>query len=206
MKILFLILIPISTLFSQTVYEVTPGTKGNEIKLTVANVSETNQATNVNVFLMKKSSSLVFSKEEETIEMIEAKTEAEVKFIFDINRNAPINKKDTIDFMITSPDGIMMMKQFIFSYTPPKEFKLEQNFPNPFNPTTRIQYQVSSISEVTLKVYDILGSEVATLVSEEQQVGYYEVKFNSTNIASGMYIYRLQAGDFVSAKKMVVLK
>ena len=200
--------------FAQNIYEVTPGTKGNEIKLTVANVSEENPAANVNVFLTKKSSSLVFSKEEETIEVIEAKAEAKASFTFDVNRNAPINKKDTIDFMITSSDGIMMTKQFIFSYTPPKEFKLEQNFPNPFNPTTTIQYQLPNNSKVTLKVYDILGSEVETLVNEEQEAGYNEVKFNASNIASGMYIYRLQAGNhstgsrqsFISTKKMMVVK
>ena len=204
--LLLLVLLLNASSFAQNIYELQPGTRGNEIKLTVANVSETNTANNVEVVLVRKSSSINFSKESETIEKLEAKAETEASFKFDINRNAPINKKDTLDFMITSSDGIMMMKQFIFSYTPPKEFKLEQNFPNPFNPTTRIQYQVSSISEVTLKVYDILGSEVATLVNEKQEPGYYEVKFNSTNIASGMYIYRLQAGDFVSAKKMVVLK
>ena len=200
--------------FAQNIYEVTPGTKGNEIKLTVANVSEVNPAANVNVFLTKKSSSLVFSIEEETIEVIEAKAEAKASFTFDVNRNAPINKKDTIDFMITSSDGIMMTKQFIFSYTPPKEFKLEQNFPNPFNPTTTIQYQLPNNSKVTLKVYDILGSEVETLVNEEQEAGYNEVKFNASNIASGMYIYRLQAGNhstgsrqsFISTKKMMVVK
>jgi hypothetical protein len=192
--------------FSQTVYEVIPGTKGNEIKLTVANVSETNPATNVSVTLIKKSLSLIFSKETETVEMIEAKAEAEATFTFDINRNAPVNKKDTIEFMITSPDGIMITKQFIFSYIGPKEFKLEQNFPNPFNPTTTIQYQLPQDAKVTLKIYDILGSEVATLVNEEQEAGYKEIQFIGSNIASGMYVYRLIANNYVSVKKMLMVK
>lgn len=192
--------------FSQTVHEVTPGIKGNEIKLTVANVSEENPATNVNIVLTRKSSALSFNKETETIEMIEAKAEAGALFTFDVERNTSINRKDTIDFLITSSDGIMMTKQFIFSYTGPKEFKLEQNFPNPFNPTTTIQYQLPQDAKVTLKVYDILGSEVATLVNEEQESGYKEVKFNAANFASGMYIYRLQVKDYVSTKKMMVLK
>ena len=205
-----ILLILLSESFAQTVYELTPGTKGNEIALTVANISETNPATSVNVVLTKKSSSLTFSKETETIKMIEAKAEAEAKFTFDIERNASINKKDTIEFMITSPDGIMMMRQFIFSYKGPKEFKLEQNYPNPFNPATSIQYQVSSISTVSLKVYDILGSEVTTLVNEEQQPGYYEVQFNGSSLASGVYIYRLSAnsgaGNYISTKKMMLIK
>ena len=204
--VLLLLLLLCESSFAQTVYEVQPGIKGNEIKLTVANISETNHAENVNVVLTKKSLSLTFSKEAETIELIEVMAESEASFKFDVNRNAPINRKDTIDFMITSSDGTMMTKQFIFSYIGPKEFKLEQNFPNPFNPTTTIQYQVPADSKVTLKVYDILGSEVATLVNEEQEAGYKEVQFNGNNIASGMYVYRLQAGDFVSTKKMILVK
>jgi 5-hydroxyisourate hydrolase-like protein (transthyretin family) len=208
MKIKILIIASAITFqsFSQTVYEVTPGTKGNEIKLTVANVSETNPATNVEVILSKKSSSLTFNKETQSIETIEAKAEVEASFTFDVNRNAPINKKDTIDFIIASPDGIMMTKLFIFSYTGPKDFKLEQNFPNPFNPATKIQYQLPQDAKVTLKVYDILGSEVVTLVNEEQEAGYKEVQFTGSNIASGMYVYRLQAGEYISVKKMLMIK
>jgi hypothetical protein len=192
--------------FAQTIYEVQPGTKGNKINLTVANVSEETPVNDVEIILTRKSSYLNFSTEAQTIDLIEAKAEANAIFTFDVNRNAPINKKATIDFMITSPDGIMMTKQFIFSYTGPKEFKLEQNYPNPFNPTTRIRYQVSSLSEVSLKVYGILGSEAATLVHEKQEPGYYEVSWDASNLASGVYIYRLQAGSFISTKKMIVLK
>ena len=206
MKTTAIIILLFEITIAQTIYEVQPGTKGNEIKLTVANVSEENPATNVNIVLTRKSSALSFNKETETIEMIEAKAEAEALFTFDINRNATVNKKDTIDFIITDANGLMMSKSFIFSYTGPKEFKLEQNFPNPFNPTTKIQYQLPQDSRVTLKVYDILGSEVATLVNEEQEAGYKEVQFNGNNIASGMYVYRLQAGDFISTKKMMLLK
>jgi len=192
--------------YSQTVYEITPGTKGNEIKLTVANVSEETSAQNVSVVLTKKSSSLSFSKEEETIEMIEAKAEAKASFTFDIDRTASITNRDTVEFRISDENGLMMIKSFIFNYIGPKEFKLEQNFPNPFNPTTTIQYQLPQDARVTLKVYDILGSEVATLVNEEQQAGYREVQFNGISYASGMYVYRLQAGDYVSIKKMLMIK
>lgn len=90
----------------------------------------------------------------------------------------------------------------------PTEFALIQNYPNPFNPSTRIQYQVSSIVQVKLKVYDILGNEIATLVNEEKSPGIYEVEFNSSehNLSSGVYLYKLNAGDFISVKKLILIK
>ena len=88
----------------------------------------------------------------------------------------------------------------------PTEFKLEQNYPNPFNPTTAIRYQLSAFSKVTLKVHDLLGREVATLVDEEKSPGNYEVKFDGTNLASGVYFCQLQAGGFVDTKKIMLLK
>jgi len=96
----------------------------------------------------------------------------------------------------------------------PEEFILEQNYPNPFNPSTSIQYTISVKQFVQLKVYDILGGEVVTLVNEEQPAGIYEVEFSTTggpassikNLASGIYFYKLTAGDFVQTRKMVLLK
>ena len=88
----------------------------------------------------------------------------------------------------------------------PKKFKLNQNYPNPFNPITTIQYSIPQRSVVSLKVYDILGNEVATLVNEAKNVGIYTVSFNASQLASGIYFYKLQAGSFVETKKMILLK
>jgi hypothetical protein len=88
----------------------------------------------------------------------------------------------------------------------PVEYALKQNYPNPFNPVTTIKYQIPAMSFVTLKVYDVLGSEIITLVNEEKPVGSYEVTFNAVELPSGIYFYRLQAGDFVETKKMVLMK
>jgi hypothetical protein len=94
-------------------------------------------------------------------------------------------------------------------------FKLEQNYPNPFNPTTNIGFRIANFGFVTLKVYDILGNEIATLVNEELSAGEYEVEFNTSsgssfrlvrNLTSGIYFYTLRAGDFIQTKKMVVIK
>jgi hypothetical protein len=93
----------------------------------------------------------------------------------------------------------------------PKEFVLYQNYPNPFNPKTVISYQLPVTGNVTLKVYDILGNEVATLVNEEKQPGIYEFEFNShsdkgQNLSSGIYFYQLRAGNFTQVKKMILLR
>jgi hypothetical protein len=88
----------------------------------------------------------------------------------------------------------------------PKTFVLEQNYPNPFNPTTVISYQLPVASEVSLKLFDVLGKEVATLVNERQEAGAYNYTLNASNLSSGVYFYRLQAGNFVQTKKMMLIK
>jgi hypothetical protein len=88
----------------------------------------------------------------------------------------------------------------------PKGFALDQNYPNPFNPSTNIKFNLPQASEVTLKVYNMLGQEVATLINERMNAGLQTVKFEASNLSSGMYIYRLQAGSFRSTKKMMLIK
>ncbi len=88
----------------------------------------------------------------------------------------------------------------------PDNYSLSQNYPNPFNPTTRISYGLPKASNVKMVVYDILGKEVATLVNEFTQAGSHEVVFNASTLASGAYFYKIEAGDFVQIKKMLLLK
>ena len=85
-------------------------------------------------------------------------------------------------------------------------YSLSNNYPNPFNPSTSIQYAISINQFVQLKVYDVLGNEVATLVMEEKLAGSYGVSFNASQLSSGVYFYRLQAGSFVETKKMSLIK
>jgi hypothetical protein len=98
----------------------------------------------------------------------------------------------------------------------PAEFKLEQNYPNPFNPTTIINYSVPKSCLVTIKIYDVMGRAIETLVNKEKSAGNYSVQFSAqggsasggkgSQLASGIYFYRMQAGDFISTKKLVLLK
>ncbi|RKY91850.1 MAG: hypothetical protein DRQ01_07030, partial [Ignavibacteriae bacterium] len=91
------------------------------------------------------------------------------------------------------------------------KFELEQNYPNPFNPSTKIKFSVppnvkQETSKVSLKIYDVLGNEVAVLVNEEKPAGNYETEFNASNLSSGIYYYKLVTGSFTDTKKMILLK
>jgi hypothetical protein len=88
----------------------------------------------------------------------------------------------------------------------PKVFSLSQNYPNPFNPTTKIDFAIPKANMVKLVVYNVLGSEVATMVNENMQAGYHSITFNGLNLASGVYFYKITAGDFTAVKKMLLIK
>jgi hypothetical protein len=88
----------------------------------------------------------------------------------------------------------------------PTEYLLYQNFPNPFNPITTIKYDIVEIQDVEVTVYDVIGRKITTLVNEQQQPGKYEVKWDATNVSSGIYFYQLKTNDYVDTKKMILLK
>ena len=88
----------------------------------------------------------------------------------------------------------------------PSAFSLSQNYPNPFNPSTKIRYSIPQSSNVVIKVFDVLGNEIATLVNEEKPVGIYEITWYAESLPSGIYFYRIQTGSFVETKKMVLMK
>ncbi len=88
----------------------------------------------------------------------------------------------------------------------PDEYTLYQSYPNPFNPTTNIKYSIPKKDKTTIKVFDILGREVVTLVNENQNAGTYIVPFDGSNFASGVYFYSIRSGSFIETKKMILLK
>ena len=107
------------------------------------------------------------------------------------------SEKSTYAYIVV---GIGQLTDGIYAYS------LSNNYPNPFNPSTKIRYSVPELSNVTLKVYDVLGSEVITLVNGEKPIGSYEVEFEATSFPSGIYFYKLQANEFTQVKKMILLK
>jgi hypothetical protein len=116
---------------------------------------------------------------------------------------------DTI-IAATTDQGIFKLWQFLLeikeNLRPPSHFALEQNYPNPFNPATDIRFQIADVRSVRLAVYDLLGREVAVLVNERKAPGSYDIKFDAAGLASGVYVYRLMAKDFVQSRKMLVMK
>ncbi len=103
-------------------------------------------------------------------------------------------------------DGSFEYSKIVGVETNPTSFSLSQNYPNPFNPLTTIRYSIPKGDAVVIEVFDMLGNEVSTLVNEEKEKGVYSVSFDASNFASGIYFYRLQTGNFVETKKMLLLK
>ena len=103
-------------------------------------------------------------------------------------------------------NGTFEYSYVVEAYTLPETFWLNQNYPNPFNPSTKIKFVIPQSSFVNLKVYNVLGNEVATLINEEKLPGEYEVEFNASDLASGIYFYTIRAGNFSQTKKLILLK
>ena len=112
----------------------------------------------------------------------------------------------------TSPDSVKVTASGVTATTGiaqegvPNSFALEQNYPNPFNPSTMIRFELPTAANVTLRVFNSLGQEMALLVNQRNEAGYYQATWNASNVPSGIYFYRLQAGEFIETNKMVLLK
>jgi hypothetical protein len=191
-------------------YEIPFASKGNTIELAVAN-SSTLAIEGVKVEATSIPEGIKFTEKTVALPALKAKEELTASFTFSVEKTAKVNKQDTMRFTITDKTGQKWTKEIKISITPPTTYELLQNYPNPFNPTTVISYQLSAISNVSLRIYDIIGREVVNLVNEQQEPGYYQKTFNASRYASGMYIYRLIATDeqnkqHVFNKKMLMLK
>jgi len=196
MKYIIMIITLISIFNAQNIYQVSPSTFGNEITLSVTNESQTIDAEQVNVKQIKHGDAVKFEQESKLIKLVSIGEEKDSKFVFDILRNVPVNKKDTLKFLIQDVNGGSWIKEIVLEFIPPNTFALEQNYPNPFNPLTTIQYQLAEDSDVLIQVYVVRGRKVKTLVDKRQQAGYYDHQFNTSGLASGLYFYGIQAGKF----------
>ena len=122
----------------------------------------------------------------------------------DINNGTVVGRAGTI--LRTTNGGTSFIEIGNEGNEIPSKCIILQNYPNPFNPTTTIRYQISERSFVTIKVYDVLGSEVTMPINEEKSIGSYELEFNGSKLPSGIYFYQIKTGNFVETKKMILLK
>ncbi len=210
MRTLIAVALVASTSLSQETYKIPFASKGNTVELTVVNTSPI-AANEVSVEATGVPSWVKFNQKMVTVDQLKAKEEKPATFSFSIDKMADVNKEETLTFTITSKTGESWTKEIKIRVSPPEKFELFQNYPNPFNPTTTICYQLTKDSKVNLKVYNILGQEVATLVDEQKQAGYHQEVFDATRHASGMYVYRIvytnESGKQASDRKtMVVVK
>jgi len=199
---------PIDSVVPVELTSFTANTNGNSVSLSWSTSTETN---NSGFSLERKQ---VFSSQS----TVNNEEWNEISFILGHGTTTETQSYSFEDNNLTSGKYLYRLKQIDFDGTfeysneveviinAPEKFELSQNYPNPFNPSTKIRYQVASTNPVNLKIYDVLGNEVATLVNEVQPNGNYEVEFNASGLASGTYFYKLQSGEFIQTKKMVLIK
>jgi hypothetical protein len=201
---------PASKSIAPQCYQLPFASSGNTIELTIANTATT-AAASVKVEATEVPTWLKFKATAQSIATLKANQELPVLFTFSVDKTAPVGKEETIAFRILSSTGETWTKEIRVTVAPPEKFELFQNYPNPFNPSTTISYQLPADSRVHLKVFDLLGREVATVVDETEAAGYYQKRFDATRVSSGMYVYQVVATDKqdnrqVVRKKMLILK
>ncbi|MBI9072441.1 MAG: T9SS type A sorting domain-containing protein [Melioribacteraceae bacterium] len=195
-------------LLAQTVYEIPFNTKGNKIELTVENTSSIN-ANDIKVKVLEKPDWLSIDSMTKELANLDAGETTVTNLEFSVDKEAPIGEESLITISLQTKNEQTFTKEINLKVLAPENFTLEQNYPNPFNPTTKIGFQLPQNARITLRIYDILGSEVVTLVDQNKTAGFHELNWNAGNLASGTYIYNLIAkmenGKTKTAKKKMLL-
>jgi hypothetical protein len=210
MKKLFIVI----AFFPCTLYcqgnEIPFNSKGNSLALTVEN-SAAVTAKNVFVEIQNPPSWLKLQSQKIMLKDIPAAQSKDAEFKFSVERSAPVGEEQKMSVLIKTIDGQMWTKEIAFTVSAPKEFHLYDNFPNPFNPTTKIAFELPAVSKVKLVIYDALGREVRTLTDEEHPAGYIELTWDGRNdggiaVSSGVYFYRVMAAERNTVKKMMLMR
>ena len=193
-----------------TAYQLPFASVGNSIELSIANAASL-PLSKVTVEAAAVPGWIRFKETRQTLRWLKANQELPVLFTFSVDKIAPVGKEASISFRIVSSTGESWTREIRVSVAPPEQFELFQNYPNPFNPTTTISYQLPTDSRVHLKVFDLLGREVATVVDETEAAGYHQKTFDATRLSSGMYVYQIVATDKngsrqIAQKAMVLVK
>ena len=198
---------------AQTVYEIPFASTKNRVELTVENGSA-NSMGEIVVKVEDVPSWITVEPEQQSLVNPKGTGGGTVHFTFSVNRSAPVRQQSDLSFAISSQYGGRWTKKIHIAVAAPDRFELLQNFPNPFNPITTIEYVVPRESYVSLKLYNLLGEEVATLVQSRLAAGGWKATWDAVGSPSGVYFYLLQAhpidggqaGGFTQIRKLMVMK
>ena len=195
---------------AQTAHQLPFASSNNSIELTVANTAST-ALSGVSITAENIPSWLKFSSAEQRVALLKSGQETVVRFSFSVDKSAPVNKEQSIDFTITATSSGQWSKRIAVTVAPPDRMELLQNYPNPFNPATTISYLLPFDGRVRLSIYNLLGQQITTLADEDQSAGHHQVMFEAARFSTGMYLYRLSFVDqrgkrYISQKRMILLK
>ncbi len=191
-------------------YQIPFASSENLIELDVINTG-TALISSVQIKSFEQPSWLKLDENINVIDSLAAAATGLAKFTFSVNQNAPIGEVETLSFRIISDGTVIGTKEFLLAVEAPKEAALLQNYPNPFNPATTIGYDLPFSSIVELRVFDMLGREVALLVDGEQTPGHHQVQWDASQFSSGTYFYLLKIqgpeGEYKTLnQKMILIK
>ncbi|WP_138431952.1 T9SS type A sorting domain-containing protein [Fodinibius saliphilus] len=195
---------------NKKVYEVPIGSEGNLIQLVLANSTE-RDLSNLSVTVEEGPVWFKAQEEEYQIKSIEKEKEVPVTFTFGIIGEVSAGDSAIVHIKAENGSGFSWSKKIRLTAIAPSEFKLMPNYPNPFNPTTTIRYQLPDQMRVKVTIFNVLGRKVATLANEVQKAGQHDLQWNASNMASGLYFYRVVAEGkdqqrIVEQKKMMLVK
>ncbi len=190
-------------------YDVPFASEGNALELSVENSSAL-AARGLTIEAAIFPSWLRFTGTREAIEQLEGRSKGSVVFTFAVDRNAPVRQPAALNFRVSAPNGQSWTKEITIQVSPP-QFELFQNYPNPFNPTTIVGYSLPVDGRVSLKIFNLIGQEVATLVDGQRAAGFQQEAWDASSISSGIYIYQLTMRDVagretVARKTMILVK
>jgi hypothetical protein len=192
------------------VWEIPFASTGNTISLNIQNNSNL-EAKNVSVTFNNFPTWLNFKSSTASLKDVGANATGDAEFMFSVDKKAPVGKDTTLTAVISTSDGQSWTKDITVEVAAPTDYKLYNNFPNPFNPSTKIVFDLPKASHVKLVIYDIVGREVALVADADYPAGYTELTWNGINkngviVSSGVYFYRVSTGSWSQVKKMLMLK
>ncbi len=192
------------------VWQIPFASTGNTISLNIQNNSSL-EAKNVSVTFNHLPTWLIFKSSTALLKDVSANSSGDAEFTFSVDKKALLGKDTALTATISTSNGQTWTKNITVEVAAPTDYKLYNNFPNPFNPSTKIAFDLPKASHVKLSIYDIVGREVAQVADADYPAGYTELTWNGINkngvtVSSGVYFYRVSTGSWSQAKKMLMLK